>query len=146
MTAAGLPQRLAGRLERGRAMEEARQLDTCRITRAGQGEGEFNKETGQHDDPDPVLVYEGPCRIPKRGAGASSTADSGDAAWQVGEYPLNLPFSMPQSASVRTGMTVTYLTAADDPALAGNVYGITDESNQSQATARRFRMKRVTGS
>lgn len=99
----------------------------------------MDPETGEYVEPFPIATYEGPCRIPKRDGGANGSDADG---WQVGEYPLSLPID--GSELVRVGMTVTYLTSADDPALAGNVYGITREADQSQATARRFRMKRVT--
>lgn len=145
MDAAGLGERLAARLARGRAAEEARQRDTCRITRPGDGEPVFNKATGQYDDPEPIKVYEGSCRIPRRDPTAGAPAEAGEAAWQVGESGLNLPFSDPTSADVRVGMTVTYLTSLDDPGLVGNVYGITGINDHSQANARRFRMKRVVG-
>lgn len=124
-------------------------VDTCRITRPGTGKGERNDATGQYDDaPAAVTVYEGPCRIPRRDNMASSTSHAGEAEWQVGEYPLSLPIEHEGYADgeeVKVGHTVTYLTSADDPSLAGNEYGITAVSDQSQATARRFRMKRVTG-
>lgn len=117
--------------------------DTCRITRPGTGSGTKNDETGQIEKPEPVVVYDGPCFIPRRDNMASSTSNAGEATWEVGEYPLSLPIS--GSEEVKVGHTVTYLTSAHDPTLAGNVYGITGVGDQSQATARRFRMKRVTG-
>lgn len=123
-----------------RAEEEGRQRDTCRITRPSDESAEMDPETGEYVDPLPIVMYEGPCRIPKRDGGSASTSDAD--GWQVGEYPLSLPIE--GTENIRTGMTVTYLTSADDPALAGNVYGITREADQSQATARRFHMKRVT--
>lgn len=127
-----------------RAEAESRMTDTCRITRPGDGEPVFNPETGQYDDPAPVITYEGKCRISPRQSGASaSTATAGDASWQVGEFPLHLPAI--GSELVRVGHTVTYLTAKHDPALVGNTYGITVEPDLSQATARRFRMKRIVG-
>ncbi|WP_426243693.1 DUF6093 family protein [Nocardioides sp. LHG3406-4] len=135
----GLPETLA----RGRAMAEARMTDTCRITRAGEGERVLNPETAQYEDPPPVVVYEGRCHIPKR-AGSTSQSAGGDASWRVGEVPFELPID--GSEAVRVGMTVTYLTAAYDPELPGHVFGITEVAFQSQATKRRLVMKTITGS
>lgn len=135
-------------LAAGRAAEEARQRDTCRITRPGEGTGPFNPETGQYDPPEPITVYEGPCRIPRRENLTGYASTAGEASWQVGEYPLSLPVSgsgYVDGEEVKPGQAVTYLTSADDPELVGNEYGITEVGDQSQATARRFRMKRVTG-
>lgn len=153
MDATGLPGRLIARLTRGRAAAQARMLDTCLITRDGEGDGPFNHDTGQHDDPPPVTIYEGPCYIPKRDAATSSSdAGAGEASWQIGEYGLALPIGADPrivagaSEDVHLGHTVTYLTSALDPHLVGNEYGITAVPDQSQATSRRFRMKRVVGS
>lgn len=139
---------LDGALRRGRTAEQQRQRDTCRITRPGEGKGPFNSETGQYDPPEPVVVYEGPCRIPRRENMVGSVSAAGEASWQVGEYPLNLPLvgsGYVAGEEVKTGQIVTYLTSPDDPTLVGNVYTISDSADHSQATARRFRMKRVTG-
>jgi hypothetical protein len=135
-------------LAAGRAAEEARQRDTCRITRPGTGTGPFNPETGQYDPPEPITVYEGPCRIPRRENLTGYTSNAGEASWQVGEFPLSLPVSgsgYVVGEEVKVGNTVTYLSSSTDSTLVGNVYGITEIGDQSQATARRFRMKRVTG-
>lgn len=131
----------------GRALAEARMVDTCRITRPGTGTGPWNDGTGQYDAPDPVTVYEGPCYIPRRDNGANvRTSNAGEATWQVGEYPLSLPIEHPGYVEeVKVGHTVTYLSSEHDPSLVGYAYGITAIGDQSQATARRFRMKRAAG-
>lgn len=118
--------------------------DTCRISRPGVGEPVFNNETGQYDGPDPVVVYQGACRIPRRMTGNSvGDARAGEASWRVGEYPLALPID--GSEAVAPGQTVTYLSSEHDPALVGQVFGITEPIRQSQATARRFVMKQTVG-
>lgn len=118
-------------------------LDTCRITKPGAGAAVIDPVTLQYVDPAPSVVYEGRCRIPRRAVAVSTTtASGGEASWEVGEYPLDLPVD--GSAAVAPGQTVTYLTA-QDPALVGMVFGITEPILQSQATARRFRMKTVVG-
>lgn len=136
-----------GELDQLRRDAESRQNDTCRITKPGVGPGDFNDETGQYDKPDPITVYDGQCRIPKRANdGTATTAAAGEAAWKVGEYPLALPVEADGSADVAVDMTVEYLTSEADPALAGRVFGITGITRQTEATERRFRMKEVVGS
>lgn len=140
-------------LARGQAFLENRMRDTCRITKPGEGgRGTLDRETGKYAGaPDPVVVYEGPCRIPKRASAQTSAAgtSAGDASWDVGEFPLDIPIAgsgYKDAGEVGTGMTVEYLTSADRPDLAGHVFGISEVSRQSQATVARFRMKEVVGS
>lgn len=135
---------IARALPEFRAMAEARMTGTCLITRPGSGNGPFNEGTGQYDDPAPVTVYEGKCRIPRRSTGLTSGASTGgQTSWLVGEYPLDLPID--GTGDIGPGMTVNYLSDSADPDLAGRVFGITEPSRQSQATARRFKMKEVVG-
>ena len=47
----------------GRMKIEALMIDTCRITRPGDGVPVFDEDTGQYTNPEPVVVYEGKCRI-----------------------------------------------------------------------------------
>lgn len=127
-----------------RARAESRLLDTCRITKPGEGEPTLDPTTLEYVDPAPVVVYEGACRIPKRTTGSSSsTSRGGDASWSVGEFPLNLPFD-DDSAEVRPGYQVEYLTSADNPTLVGRIFGLTEVDMQSQATGLRCVMKAVT--
>lgn len=135
-------------LRAGRRAAERTMSDTCRITRPGEGQGPFNPETGQYDDPLPVTVYEGKCRIPRRGTATTTTAAAGEQAFQVGEYPFEIPVEgdgYVVGEEVKPGQTVTYLTAAYDPSLAGRVFGIVDPVFQSQATKRRFKIKANVG-
>lgn len=123
---------------------EDRMRDQCVITKPGEGEPVFDRATRKYTDPAPVEVYRGKCRLPRRPGvgGMTSEAAAGDASWKVGEYPIDLP--MRGSERVGVNQTATILKARDR-ALVGNVYGITEPADQSQATARRFRMKRVVG-
>jgi len=126
--------------------------DTCQITKPGEGEPVFDDESGTYTDPAPVEVYGptiaphfGKCRIPRR-AGvltSGSASSSGEVGWEVGEWPLDLPSV--GSEDVSPGMVVDYLTAASDASLAGRQFTITEPSRQSQATARRFKVKEVIG-
>ena len=118
-------------------------LDTCRITKPGVGEPTPDPVTLQMVRPAPVVVYEGPCRVPRRASGASTaSARAGDAAWQVGSFPLDLPFD--DTDGVAPGQTVEYLSSADDPSLVGRVFGVVEVAYQSQATARRLVLRAVT--
>ncbi|MDN4174731.1 DUF6093 family protein [Nocardioides sp. SOB77] len=126
-----------------RADAEDRMTDTCRITKPGTGKGTLDPDTLKRQPPPRAVVYEGPCRIPRRDSPTASSASAGEATWQVGEYPLALPIG--DTADVAPDMTVEYLTAQHDPALVGRVFGITAVSQQSLAIERRFRMKTVVG-
>jgi hypothetical protein len=127
-----------------RAEAEALMRDTCRVTRPADDEGDFNPETGKYDALDPVVVYEGRCRIPRlTSAGTAGPATAGDATWQVGEYPLALPVTDPATADIRPGDTVNYLTAADNVALVDCEFGIVEPLLISIAKDRRFKMKSV---
>lgn len=114
--------------------------DTCRITKPGEGEPVFNSDTGQYEDPPPVTVYEGACRLRVTSdAGNISDAAAGEATWTVQDPVLSLP--VVGSEAVGRGMTVEYLTAAFDAALVGRRFGIVGPHHESQATARRLRVK-----
>lgn len=125
-----------------RAEAEARMRDTCRITRPGDGSPVFNPDTGQYENPAPVTVYEGKCRIPTSGGNSFGFTRNGaaDQSFGVGEYPLDLPAD---TVGVEPGHEVTYLTAPDAPGLEGRVFGIVSPILQSQATKLRFKMKSV---
>jgi len=138
----------AAELAEHRGDAESRMVDTCRITRPGDGPRVPNPETLAYEGPAPVTVYEGKCRIPRRVAGSAQSSDAGEATWQVGEYPLAIPLDgdgYVAGETVGVGQTVEYLTSTTDPDLVGRSYGITGVSHQTHATERRFRMKEVVG-
>lgn len=134
-------------LARGRVEADALHTDTCRITRPGGGERVRNPATGKYTDPDPVVVYEGAARIPRRAntpAGSARDADAGEAAWQVSDFPLSLPFGgdgYVDGETVGPGQTVTWLTSVTDPELVGRVFGIIAPARQTVAVAHRFVMR-----
>jgi len=138
---------LAAHLGEFQAHAESRMRDTCQITRPSDERGELNPTTGKYDAPDPVVIYEGKCRIPRLTSvtGGVATAEAGDAVWKVGEYPFAVPITDPTTASIQPGDTVNYLTAADNPALVGMEFGIVDPLTYSASKDRRFRMKKVVG-
>lgn len=134
---------LADLLTKGRAAVEALMTDTCRITRPGSGDPVFNKGTGQYDDPAPVTVYEGKCRIPSVN---TTTGKNGGAvqSFAVGEFPLDLPLDGPgytTGETVAPGQTITYLTAPYNAALVGMVFGVTEPLLASHQTKQRWKIK-----
>lgn len=138
---------IAAALPELRAQAEARMTDVCRITRPGDGDPVFNKGTGQYEDPAPVEVYGpdtapyfGKCRIPGTATGSNPFTRNGgaDQSFGVGEFPLDVPAL---TEGLEAGQTVTYLTAPDNPALVGMVFGLTEPVMVSQATKQRWRMK-----
>lgn len=147
MELSGLAERIEARLSRGRGAAEARMTDVCRITRPGDGEPQFNKGTGQYEDPAPVEIYGpatepyfGKCRMPGTATGSNPFTRNGgaDQSFGVGEFPLDVPAL---ASGLEAGQTVTYVSSADNPALAGMVFGLTEPVLVSQATKQRWRMK-----
>lgn len=126
-------------------LAEERMVDTCRITKPGAGKGPFNQATGKYDPPDPEVVYEGKCCIPKSQPNAA-TAAAGEAAWQVGEYPFAVPLTDPATAAIAPGMTVEYLTARYVTDLAGRRFGVVAPLRQTTPKDRRFKIKEPVGS
>jgi hypothetical protein len=132
-----------------RARAESLMSDTCRITRPGDGDPVFDPNTGTYTDPPPVTVYEGKCRfnVPGQIAG-SQTASGGDATWTVQDSVLSLPIDGPgytAGEEVGPDQTVECLTAAYDATLPGHKFGVVAAHRESQATARRLRVREVTG-
>lgn len=125
------------------AIAEGEMVDTCRITKPGEGRGPWNPDTGSYDPPEPITVYEGKCDVPARGS-TVTRVNAGAESWSVGELPFSLPFT-DQSAQVGPGMTVTYLTAPDNAALVGREFDIVEPLWGSRSTARRFRIKTAVG-
>lgn len=122
--------------------------DTCRITRPGEGDGPFNPDTGQYDDPLPITVYEGICRIPPRGTATTTAAPAGEQSFQAGEYPFEIPVEGAGHVAgeeVRPGQAVKYLTSKHNPTLVGREFGIVDPVFQSQPTRLRFKIKTNVG-
>jgi hypothetical protein len=136
-------------IDAGRQAAESLMLDTCRITRPGDGEPVMNPDTGQYEDPAPVEVYGpatapyfGKCRIPVTNGSSSFTRNGGaDQSFGVGEFPLDVPAL---AEGLEAGQTVTYVSAADNPALvtpSPMVFGLTEPLIASQSTKQRWKMK-----
>jgi hypothetical protein len=129
-------------IDAGRRAAESRMTDTCRITRKGDGEPVWNPATGQYDAPAPTVVYEGKCRLRAPALVNPFQATSGPETWSVEESVLSVPADAP---SIDAGMTVTYLTAANNPNLQGRVFGVVGPHHESTATAQRVLVKETTG-
>jgi hypothetical protein len=121
-------------------MAESRMIDTCRITMPGEGARVLNPVTRKYENPAPVVVYEGRCRI-RSASQAITPMQGGEANYSTQSDVLRLPVM--ESAGVDVGATVTYLTAPQDPGLVGNVYGVVAPHEASEATERRLTLRRV---
>ncbi|HET7386564.1 MAG TPA: DUF6093 family protein [Nocardioidaceae bacterium] len=133
---------VANALAELRALAESRMRDTCKITKPGEGQGPWNPATGTYDDPAPVTVYEGKCKIKAPALVNPFQASAGPETWQVEQSVLSVPADAP---SIEAGMTVTYLTAANNPNLPGRIFGVVGPHHESTATAQRLLVKEVVG-
>lgn len=133
---------IAAALPELRRQAESRMTDTCRITQPGDGEPVWDPATGTYTQPT-VTVYEGKCRI-KAPALVNPFQSSGGSVetWQVEESILSVPVDAP---SIDSAMTVTYLTAPNNPNLPGRVFGVVGPHHESTATAQRVLVREVVG-
>lgn len=133
---------VADALLRGRTLAESRMTDTCRVTKPGTGGRVLNPVTRKYEDPPPVTVYEGSCRLGSAGQLAGvSAAVSGEATWETQDAILHLPVA--GSEGIESGQTVEYLTSPFDQALVGRKYGVVGPGDLSQGTARRLLVRRA---
>jgi hypothetical protein len=125
--------------------------DTCRVTKAGVGQGTFNEATGQYDNPPArVVVYEGPCRIQVKADINSNVVETtaGEREWTYTTSQLQLPVMNPPEAigdvgDVDVDHVAEILTAEYDPALVGRLFNIKAPYGKSQAVYRRMRVNEV---
>lgn len=131
-------------IARGRVAAERLMVDSCTITRPGEGEPVFNNDTGQYDPPPPVTVYSGRCRVQVPGDIASSQdVAAGEREWTTQQAVVSLPVE--GSEDVRIGHTVHMDAVVHDAALEGREFGVRALHHKSHATARRLRCEEVTG-
>jgi Family of unknown function (DUF6093) len=126
---------MRGEVARGRRRAEALMLDSCTITRPGEGKGTWNEATGTYDPPAPVTVYSGRCKVQTRDVQVATTDVAGREAFIV-EWRLDLP--VVGSESVREGDTATITASALDAALVGLVLTIQGPHVGTAKTARRL--------
>lgn len=135
----------------GRALAESLMLDTCTITRAGEGKGPFNDVTGQYDAPDRVTVYGpdiapafGKCRIQDKSVIAGSqSAEVGERNVIAQGWELQLPVL--SSGDVAINDVAHIDTCVNDPSIVDREFTIQARHSKSQATSRRLRVTEVTG-
>lgn len=119
-------------------------LDTCRITKPGDGPRVFDDETGQYTDPARVDVYEGPCRLQVKADINSNVVETtaGDREWTYLTASLQLPIA--GTDDIRQDHIATILTCAHDETLVDREFNIQGlGQHKSDATHRRFRVREL---
>lgn len=127
---------------RGRRRAEAGLADTCRVTRPSDTPRQLNHATGEYDSPEPVTVYEGPCRIQDLDTSPQSP-EVAEATWTTQGKQLQLP--VVGTEDIAEDQTVTVLTAAHDQALAGRVFRVKGLHHATHKTTRRLWVEEITG-
>lgn len=124
--------------------------DTLQITAPGDGDPEFDEETGTYSDPPRVVVYRGPGRIQVKADINSNVVETtaGEREWTYLTAQLQLPTETPSNAvgdvyAVRTDYVCEVLDSPDSPALVGALFNIQGTYNKSQAVYLRFRVREV---
>jgi hypothetical protein len=141
---------IAAVLQAGRAAFDDLLTDTCRVTGPGEGEPVWNEEAGQYDDPEPTVVYEGPCRIQVKADINSNVVETtaGEREWTYLTAQLQLPTETPEEAigdvtAIKVDNVVTMLTAPYSPAMVDRKFNIQGPYHKSHAVYLRFRVKEV---
>lgn len=142
---------VAGLLARARKAAEDLMVDTCVITRAGEGKGEFNDATGQYDTPARVTVY-GPDIEPHHGkcqlqiqsvTNSASSSNAGEREAVVQGDVLKLPVD--GTGDVSIGDVAKIVSSAYDPSLVDREFTVSGRHAKSFASARRLPVQEVTG-
>lgn len=134
-----------------RRLAESMMIDTCVITLAGQGKGEFNESTGKYDAPDRVPVYgpeigphHGKCQLQIQSVTNSSTSsNAGDRTAIVQGDVLKLPVD--GTGDIPTGAVAKIVTSPNDTSLVDREFTITGRHAMTHARDRRLPVKEVTG-
>lgn len=117
--------------------------DTCRITRKGVAETQFNEDTGQNVQPARTIIYEGPCRLQVKVDINSNVVETtaGDREWTYLTSQLQLPTE--GTGEVDVDDVCEILTAPYDESQVGILLNIAGPYHKSVATYRRFRVREV---
>ena len=110
-------------------------LDTCVITRPGDGDKVWNPDTGTYDPVPPVTVYSGRCKVQTRDVQVATADVAGREAFIV-EWRLDLP--VVGSEGVRQGDTAEITASVLDAALVGRRFVIQGPHVGTAKTARRL--------
>lgn len=125
---------------------EALMIDTCRITRPGDGVPVFDEDTGQYTNPEPVVVYEGKCRIQVR-----SDINSNAVAAVIGEHEFTyrtgtLQLPIEGTGDVSTDSTAIVTACPLDADMVGRqLHVMAETKGKTHATHRRYRIREVVG-
>lgn len=123
-------------LRRSRGRIESIMSTTCTVTRPGvRTEDDWNPSTGTYDDPEPVVVYDGPCRL-RMPYAYPQRADTGESLWAADRGIIAFPID--GSEDIADGMTVTITDNPNDPAMVGVEMSVLSGHYQTDGTARRI--------
>jgi len=122
----------------GRVAAEALMTDACRIT--GASESVWDEDAGTYTAGDPVVVYEGPCKLQTRNV-LVNDADAGDREVGVVRWEVHLP--VVGSEAVTRGHVVTVTACALDAAAVGQAFTVSGPHVGSMKTARRVPVEAV---
>ncbi len=118
---------------------EALMDDTCIIVRDPEGtlDSVLDEETGDLEEPDgqPVLVYEGKCKVSKSGNQMQYSAEAGRAV-PVKAYSGSIPISAPFLPA--EGDTLTVTSSRRDPELVDKRFRVSEVVVSTFAVQRRF--------
>ena len=115
-------------------------VDTCVITRSGEGRGEWNSETNQYDPPEPTVIYEGRCKVQTRDI-AVDEVDAGQREHGVLSWELHLP--VVGSEAVARDDRVTITSSQFDAALLDQAFVVAGPHAGTAKTARRLPVEAV---
>lgn len=152
----------ASEIAEDRAIVEAQMVDVCAISKPGEGEPEFNNDTGQYDAPARVIVYgpgavdadgnpstdpavtSGKCRIQVRSDINSNAVEAvvAEHEWTYRTATLQLPIE--GTAQVPKDAVAVMISCPYDADLVGRVLNVQAETKgKSQATHRRYRIREL---
>lgn len=114
---------------------ESAMVDTCRITRAGEGRGPWNPTTRDYDAPPRVTVYTGRCEVKVDDVQAQD-AIAGEAA--IGTQRMSVRLPVLTSLGIRAGDDVEMTSAQNDPDLTGRHFTVSAPDHRTRAAARRL--------
>ncbi len=136
---ASVQEAIAEALPELRAQAEARMVDTCRVTTSG--DATWDEGSGSHLPSEPVVIYEGPCRL-RNTFGAPYTADAGETVWAVDMCTVSVPVD--GTAGISNGHDVEILSCPNDPGMVGLRLVVQAPHFQTDSTARRLSCQMVT--
>lgn len=116
-------------------------VDTCRITRAGEGRGPFDPATGTYAPPARTTVYEGPCRVRATDTTVVGDVDAGEQQLGIVRRSVRLPVDTATEA-IRRDDLVEILTSLN-PGLVGQAFTVRAPYDDSLGTLRRVPVEKV---